>query len=451
MRRRFGARAVCVYTFSHKQPLDSRRFAELFSTEFVAASYLVEPGTLPDFITHLRLHHRIMAVIPHCETTILDSVTIAEGLGLDWVQPAIMRRFRDKFALKTHLRTTDPGLRINFVQLVGSPAETLDAVQRQQLTRFVLKPNDGCANIGIGMFYANDAPELIADYWDRIGGRKVLLEEFIGGRQFHCNGQVDAQGGITIIDIGETFLIETDRREIACFRTEQTPHHTPEFQAIADYTRRMIIASGLRRSPFHAELRMDENGPSLLECAARIIGSEWALSSPLMHGPAFSMIDLAAHYYGAATPYDGGQTNWANYDACVLGKIRGISTRRERIHRMEGVAEVERLPGFIAWEKKPQAGQRLEPTGNLLSHCFVVLVRSRSREEVREADRLIRSLLKWNSAAPTIFEHILIGWRRLCGIVRLKAGHQRKKSLRLFDRVFSRRDPSLGHAPLIKI
>ena len=69
----------------------------------------------------------------------------------------------------------------------------------------------------------------------------MLLEEFIGGREYHCNGQVDAEGNVTIIDIGRTHYAETDRREIVCLRTDQTPFAAPEFAAIADYTQATVL------------------------------------------------------------------------------------------------------------------------------------------------------------------------------------------------------------------
>lgn len=436
MHRRFGARAVCFYTRDDTPPTSAKLHPELFDQRYVAASYRVAPDALPAFIEHLRKHHTIRAVIPSGEFHVSNAITIAEALGLEWVQPAIMRRFRDKFALKAHLRATDPGLRINHAELAGSPAEALDIVRRHGLSRFVLKPNDGCANIGVGMFSADDPVSVIEDYWRRTRAGTVLLEEFIGGREYHCNGQVDAEGNITIIDIGQTHYTETERREIVCLRTDQIPFARPEFAQIADYTRRMIVASGLRRSPFHAELRVDEDGPSLLECAARLIGGSWSQFVALMHGPAFDMVDLAAHYYGSAAPYGPLALDWQRHDAALLIKIRGVAVRAEKIRHLEGVKETERLPQFVGWTDKPARGQRLSATNSLLSSPYSLMTRCRDLAEADEVERKVRGLIKWNARPLSVLEKVSYYADRAPDHIRWKLNLKEGPGPRFFDRVF---------------
>lgn len=436
MHRRFGARAVCFYTTNGDIPTSRRRYPELFSADYVAAHYEVSPGALPGFIEHLRRHHTIEAVIPHGELQVANAITIAEALGLEWVQPEIMRRFRDKFALKFHLRATDPALRINYVELARSPAEALDIVRRNQLSRFVLKPNDGCGNIGVGMFSADDPPSLIEAYWRRTQAGTVLLEEFIDGREYHCNGQVDAEGNITIIDVGRTHFAETDAREIVCLRTDQVPSHRTEFAQIADYTRRVIAASGLRRSPFHAELRVDESGPSLLECAARLIGGAMAPYISQMHGAPFDMVDLAAHSYGSSAPYGPTGINWENYDAAMLVKIRGVATRAEKVWRLEGVSEVERLPQFVAWMDRPSTGQRVVATNSLVSSPYSLMLRCRTLDEADEVERTVRDLIKWNARPLSPWERGLYYSKQAPGFVRWKFGQYRGRDTRIIDRAF---------------
>jgi hypothetical protein len=436
MHRRFGARAVCVHTSAAALPASPRLHPELFSKDYVAAHYRAVPGAFPAFIEHLRRHHTIGAVIPHHEMSVSNAVTLAEGLGLDWVQPAIMRRFRDKFALKSHLRAADPGLRINHAELAGSPAEAFAIVRRHRLDRFVLKPNDGAANMNVGIFSADDPLSLIEDYWRRTRAGTVLLEEFIGGREYHCNGQVDAEGNITIIDIARTHYAETEQREIVCLRTDQIPFAAPEFALIADYTRRMIVASELRRCPFHAELRVDESGPCLLECAARLIGANWARFVHLMHGPRFDIFDLAAHYYGSSAPYGPLALNWQNYDAALLVKIRGVSARTEKIEQLEGVRETERLPQFHAWAVKPALGQHLPATNSLTSSPYALMTRCRTLDEADEVERKIRALIKWNVRPLSTLEKVAHYAGRAPGFMRRKLTLSRHQSGPIVSAVF---------------
>lgn len=437
LHRRFGARAVCCYTSKEQQPLSAKEYPELFNPELVSAHYLVSTSASPAFIHHLKTHHAIRAVIPHTELRVESAINIADALGLDWVQPEIMRRFRNKAALKAHLRHTDPGLRINHTQLVHSPEDAWAAVRAHRLMRFVLKPNNGFGNVNIGIFSADDPAVMVADYWHRTQAQTLLLEEFIAGEEYHCNGQVDAAGNITIIDIGRTHYAETAQREIVCLRTDQVPQSHPVFASIADYTSRMIRASGLRRSPFHAELRVDENGPSLLECAARIIGADWARFTQIMHGPSFNMVDLAAHYYMTAAPYGPAGINWENYSAQVLFKVRGVSAQPAKIRQLEGVAAVESLPQFLDWTERPSIGQRLTSTNSLMSSAYALMLRCQTWAEADGIERQVRALLRWNTRSLSLPESLAYGCGRMKSNLQWRINQRRRRSTRFFNRVFA--------------
>jgi glutathione synthase/RimK-type ligase-like ATP-grasp enzyme len=436
MHRRFGAKAVCLYTREVALPKSAKLQPELFSKQHVAASYRVKPTALPSFIEHLRRHHVIKAVIPSGEAQVLHAITIAEALGLEWVQPEIMRRFRDKFALKAHLRATDPGLRINHAELASSPDEALQIVQRNRLTRFVLKPNDGCANVHVGMFSTDDPKSLIEEYWQRTGAGTVLLEEFIDGPEFHCNGQVDAEGTITIIDIGRTQYAETSDHGIVRTHSAQMASTMPDFARISEYVRRVISASGLRRSPFHAELRVDEIGPSLLECAARLMGGAWARFGSFLHGPAFDMVGLAAHYYTSAKPYGPPGLDWHEYNSSVLMKVRGFSTRSEKIMHLSGVHEAERLPQFLAWMDKPFQGQRLVESNSLNSMAYSLMMRCRNPAEADEVEHTVRGLVKWNKRPLSVQEKASYYAKHLPGYLRCRFNLKPGPGRRFFDHVF---------------
>lgn len=437
LHRRFGARAVCFYTSPEALSVSRRRHPEMFDRELVAAHYLAPPEAFPALIAHLRSQHRIVGVIPHQETYVGRAVDLAEALGLDWVQPTMMRRFRDKLALKNHLRVTDPGLRLNFAALAHSPRAALDLARRQGLSQFVLKPNDGYGNVNVGIFAAGDPLARVEDYWRRTGATSVLLEEFIGGPDYHCNGQVDADGGIVITDVGISILTETGHREVVCRRTDQVRTFDPVFAPIERYTRRMIAASGLRRSPFHAEVRIDDTGPCLLECAARIIGGSWVRCIDHQHGAAFQVLDLAGHYYLSSAPYGPAQLDWERYDSMVLTKIRGVATRSERIEHLEGVAETERLPQFLEWMKKPLPGQRLVTTTNLLTSPYEVLLRGESPAEVEAVESQVRSQIRWNSRPPTWRERAVFLASQLPDHLRWRLQLDRRTGDRLLDRRFT--------------
>ena len=409
MRSRFGWKAVCFYSSSRHVPTAPVWPPELSQDEFVAASYRVDSSGMSDFIDHLARHHDVRAVVPYNEVVLDHAITIAEQLRLPWVQPEIMRRFRDKHALKTHLRQQDPDLHLNFHTLVHSPSETLAVVRRESLARFVLKPNNGYGNVDIGIFDADVPRATLEAHWNRKAGSTWLLEGFISGPEFHCNGQVDAEGNITIIDIGQSLYRETTSRGLAKLRADQTPSDSPFFLSVSDYTRRIIAASGLRRSPFHAEVRIDEQGPCLVECAARLIGADYAFLTNIMHGPPFDIFDLAAAHYGAPAPTGNPSLNWREYDSKVLSKIRGVATRPERVRSLAGVSEVEAMPEFGMWMAKPFVGQSLNPTNSLFSSAYALAIQTSSSDDLDAIEAAVRRSIRWNLDTPNMLHRAQFG------------------------------------------
>jgi hypothetical protein len=95
-------------------------------------------------------------------------------LGLEWNSLEVMRRFRDKFALKQFLRASHPAIRINRSILVRSAAHVF-AAGAEGFARFVLKPNDGYGNRDIGIFDSPAGRESIEQFFaKRSAGREFV-------------------------------------------------------------------------------------------------------------------------------------------------------------------------------------------------------------------------------------------------------------------------------------
>jgi len=149
--RKYGYRAICLYTDRRERLFHEASMPQLRS-DCVAAAYDAGPGRIHHIIERLREDGDVLAVIPFNETSILSATEIAARLGLSWAQPDVMRRFRDKYALKHYLRGTQSALRINASQTVRTSFEVLSLRHKDPYRRFVLKPNDGYGNRHIGFF-----------------------------------------------------------------------------------------------------------------------------------------------------------------------------------------------------------------------------------------------------------------------------------------------------------
>jgi len=112
-------------------------------------------------------------------------------------------------------------------------------------------------------------PNTMLDMGKHVGSQ-FLLEEFLTGPEFSIEGYVDqAQPYVVAItekQLGaEPFFVEMGHVvEAALPMSERT--------ALIGYIERVVLAIGLEIGVFHAEARMTERGPILIEIAARLGG-----------------------------------------------------------------------------------------------------------------------------------------------------------------------------------
>jgi hypothetical protein len=393
--RRHGLASVCVCT-RRRELAGYRQALDRLPSEWVAASYEVGGIRRGDLAAQLRAHHRIEAVIPFDELSVLPAVEVASSLGLNWPQPEIMRRFRNKFELKQYLRSTSPQLRINASRLVRKASDIFALRKQVPYLRFVLKPNDGYGNRHIGMFAFDSSEVQIRAYLRRIRGES-LMEEYIGGTEYFVNGQIDAHGDVFIIAIFQYLRGAANGRHNIDLETTQMPHGTSLFDNIADYAEKVMRATRLTRSPFHLELKIDEHGPCLIEAAARLAGHGNALLCGELHGPQLDVIDWAAHYYLGTAQYGAPPLNWDQYNSHTTRYVHGVALKRERVYELRGIAEVEALPEFYRWVQKPVIGMRVQRTVDCLSMPWSVLLRAPAQWQTAAAARIVRQLIVWNN------------------------------------------------------
>jgi len=147
----------------------------------------------------------------------------------------------------------------------------------------VLKPTFLSASRGV--IRANHPEEFIAAfYWlgrilnepevRRLGGeaaKKILVEDFIPGKEVALEGLLQ-DGQLSVLALFD----KPDPLDGPFF--EETIYVTPSRlpapvqEAIAECAGRAAAAVGLREGPIHAELRVNERGPWVIELAARSIG-----------------------------------------------------------------------------------------------------------------------------------------------------------------------------------
>jgi ATP-grasp domain len=391
--RTYGHRAICIYT-NRRERMHEAQFPQLRSNA-VAAAYDVNLNRLDDFVGMVKSRHKIIAVIPFNETSVVPSTAIAQSLGLSWAQPNIMRLYRNKFALKDYLRNECPSLRMNASRIVQTTQDVLSIRRQREYQRFVIKPNDGYGNRDIALFDRESTKAEIEAHVDRMKHSELVMEEYIDGTEYFVNGQIDAQGDAHTVAIFQYSRRPANGRHNIDFETSRVSYGTPLFEHLARYADDVLRATGLKRCPFHLEIKVDELGPCLIEAAARLPGHGNALLSGELHGPKLDLIDFACHYY-FKSDYREMPLDWSAYNSQAVRYVHGVAQRPERICELEGIEEVEALPEFHSWVKKPVIGTRIQRTVDCLSMPWCLILEAATEPQVARAASRVRLLIQWN-------------------------------------------------------
>lgn len=418
MRERYGLRPVAVRTVSDTAR-HSRRDACLPASEF-AASYVVADGDVEGFAAHLRqAHPDLIAVIPYSEETLELAAALQARLPLRWNDSATISRFRHKAAMRSHLRRVAPSVRLNFHCPVGSAAD-VQALGADLPGRFVLKPNSGFASRGVAVFRAEQVRAVRAFFQENPG--LYLLEQFIEGPLYAVDGLVDAEGRCLVASIfssGRQFLNGTP---VVSANGTLVHEDTPLFAELAGYATAVVVATGLRRSPFHVEVARDALGPCLIEVGARLVGHSHAFTCDRVHGGALDFFGRAAAGYLGA-PVDT-RLSFSHYNRVQAAQVCGASELEGTAYRVRGVKEVEALPSFDRWIVKPAPGMALARTTDRFTLPYsLVLTGPRDGEDLAEVGAQVHRTLQLDTTAPALHRVRIQGallagkmWNRLAWV-----------------------------------
>ncbi|HEY7602251.1 MAG TPA: ATP-grasp domain-containing protein [Methylomirabilota bacterium] len=237
-----------------------------------------DPGKSARAVAEFARRHRVDAVVPVDDRTTVVGAAIAERLGLRTSPLAAVRTTRNKHRMREAFARTG----------VRSPGYTLlhvtddpEAAAARVAYPCVLKPTILAGSRGV--IRADDPAGFVAAF-RRIGAilaepdttalegaAEVLVEDFIPGREVVLEGLLvgDELHVLALFD-------KPDPLDGPYF--EETIYVTPsrlpaDTQAlIVAETRWGARALGLTDGPVHAELRVNERGPWVVEIAARTIG-----------------------------------------------------------------------------------------------------------------------------------------------------------------------------------
>src|SRR5712692_983836 len=213
------------------------------------------------------------------QPTLLAALASA-ALGLPFHSPAAVAACRDKYLARQRFQALGlPVPKFFRVPVSADPAETA----RRTPFPCVLKPLGLSASRGV--IRANDTVEFVTAF-ERIRAllestdvlalreehnRYIQVESFIPGREFALEGLVTGGKLQTLAIFDKPDPLNGPFFEETIYVTPSRESSETQ-QALIEATSGAVRALGLTHGPIHAELRLNREGPWVLEVAARPIG-----------------------------------------------------------------------------------------------------------------------------------------------------------------------------------
>ncbi len=307
---------------------------------------LGDPGEAAEQIVAFAAAHPLNAVIPTDDDTAVVAALTSARLGLPHNPPEAARAARRKDELRRILHAARiPTPRFELLTLDDDPG----AAALKRSYPVVLKPTFLAASRGViraddpeqfvAAFRRIEAllhlPEVLAKGKD--AARLVLVEEFVPGFEVAVEGLL-VRGRLKVLALFD----KPDPLDGPFF--EETLYVTPSRLAgsvqgaIAATTAAASRALGLREGPIHAELRVNDRGPWLVELAARSIGG--LCSRALRFGTSLSLEEvILMHALGR-------DVETLQREPRPAGVMMIPIPRGGILRRVSGLAEARRVPGI---------------------------------------------------------------------------------------------------------
>lgn len=391
---RLGLEAVLLFSSRGHHA----RWLQLYAEELgrhVVDAHIVERDDLHGLATALHddFPEGFFGLVVWDERHVLLAADLSEALELDWNPREVIERFRDKSLMKRRLREASD-VRVNRSRVVSTREEALAFCGEVGTWPIVVKPSGGAGSMSV--FFAGDEDELLGAcrQVEERGLGEVLLEEYVGGAEYAVNGLADHTGSVLVTDIWRYDRRDSHGQRNVYFQTIKLGSREKPFADIAIYAAEVIQALGLRRSPFHMEVKVDDDGPCLIEVGARFAGgNQVTMSSKLHH---HSLFELAACHYLDDIRVSTGDVDYERYDALSARIISGVQEFEiPEIRAVVGLDEVRALPSFSGVGMLRQPGRPAPVSRDVNTKAWEVYLLHPDAEQVEEDARAVRALLRY--------------------------------------------------------
>jgi biotin carboxylase len=350
-----------------------------------------QPDQAVQAIVDFAHQNPVQAILAVDDSATVIAAMASEALGLAYNSSEAALAARNKYRMRQLLAAAGvPSPKFGLYAVEDDPAQIAAEVAYPCVVKPLLLSGSR------GVIRANNPAEfeaafrrlgrMLASFQATPGSRQILVENFIPGFEVALEGLLDA-GQLNVLALFD----KPDPLDGPFF--EETIYVTPSrlpdaIQAeIAACTARAAAALGLRQGPIHAELRVNDAGPWIVEVAGRSIGG--LCSQTLRFGPDVSLEELILRQ---AVGLEIGSLS-------SIDQARGVMMipipEAGLLKRVEGVAAAEQVPGIESVEITAPLNQPLVPLPEGESYLGFIFARGNRPDEVEAALRQAHQQLRF--------------------------------------------------------
>ncbi len=349
-----------------------------------------------DLVRYARAHPVRAVVAVDDAATVIAARACAE-LGLSHNAPEAVSAARDKCLMRQTLAGAGvPGARFRIFHTHDDPRAIADSIEYP----CVIKPTRLSGSQGViraddpaqftAAFQRSRAIVLATGGEPGMGGAgRLLVEEYIPGAEVVVEGML-AQGTLHVLA-----LFDKPDPLVGPFFEETiytTPSRLPEQtqRAIGQCCEAACAALGLREGPIHAEFRVNERGPWVLEVAARSIGG--LCSRILRFGAGDISLEelILSHAVGRTPIYE----RESRAGGVMMIPIPGAGVLRA----VEGLDQARAVAGIEDIEITLPLKHALAPLPEGSSYLGFIFARADSAAEAEAALRIAHRRLRFEIA-----------------------------------------------------
>ena len=212
-------------------------------------------------------------ILPGTDIAIEWATKMAYDLGLPSNNPKIIKKMVDKQHMQEALNESN--LRHIRSEVINSYDDAKKFISDLDSTQVVVKPSFSTATQGVCICKNEDEIKEAIDYNKSMAENKddvnILIQEYIGGEEFIVDS-VCCKGHNRVISSFKYNKILIEGRGAIYDYTEAIDESDPHFAQLKEYNDGVLSAIGLEYGVTHAEYKIDENGPVLIEINCRVSG-----------------------------------------------------------------------------------------------------------------------------------------------------------------------------------